>query len=100
MSDTALLPPDLAQRSLSAREIVLALPDAERAIDHLGKSGRRLEAWAGWVKFPDGSRTTSLRVAELLQEAGVPDGFSFTYKNRGVPMPYEPLGVCLIDQWR
>src|SRR5437773_2224508 len=36
----------------------------------------------------------------LLREAGVPDGFSFTYKNRGVPMPYEPLGVWLIDQWR
>src|SRR3989475_179228 len=36
----------------------------------------------------------------LLKEAGLPDGFSFTYKNRGVPMPYEPLGVWLIDQWR
>src|SRR2546428_5315852 len=36
----------------------------------------------------------------LLKEAGIPDGFSFTYKNRGVPMPYEPLGVWLIDQWR
>ncbi|HEY1293414.1 MAG TPA: ABC transporter substrate-binding protein [Chloroflexota bacterium] len=36
----------------------------------------------------------------LLKEAGVPDGFSFTYKNRGIPSPYEPLGVFLIDQWR
>ena len=36
----------------------------------------------------------------LLKEAGVPDGFSFVYKNRGIPMPYEPLGVWLIDQWR
>jgi peptide/nickel transport system substrate-binding protein len=36
----------------------------------------------------------------LLREAGVPDGFSFTFKNRGIPMPYEPLGVWLIDQWR
>lgn len=61
MSDIALLPPDLAQRSLSNREIVLALPDAERAIEHLGKSGRRLEGWEGWVKFADGSRTHSLR---------------------------------------
>jgi hypothetical protein len=56
-----LLPADLAQRSLSSREIILSLPDAERAIEHLGKSGRRLEAWEGWVKFPDGSRTHSLR---------------------------------------
>jgi peptide/nickel transport system substrate-binding protein len=36
----------------------------------------------------------------LLKEAGVPDGFSFTFKNRGIPHPYEPLGVWLIDQWR
>src|SRR5438309_6038000 len=57
----ALLPSDLASRSLSSREIVLSLPDAERAIEHLGKTGRRLEAWEGWVKFPDGTRTHSLR---------------------------------------
>ena len=30
----------------------------------------------------------------------MPEGFSFTFKNRGIPMPYEPLGVWLIDQWR
>jgi peptide/nickel transport system substrate-binding protein len=36
----------------------------------------------------------------LLKEAGVPDGFAFTFKNRGIPMPYEPMGVWLIDQWR
>ena len=61
VSDNSLLPPDLASRSLSVREIVLTLSDAERAIEHLGKSGRRLEAWEGWVKFADGSRTHSLR---------------------------------------
>ena len=37
---------------------------------------------------------------KLLKEAGVPEGFGFTFKNRGIPMPYEPLGVWLIDQWR
>jgi peptide/nickel transport system substrate-binding protein len=37
---------------------------------------------------------------KLLREAGVPDGFAFTFKNRGIPMPYEPVGVWLIDQWR
>jgi peptide/nickel transport system substrate-binding protein len=37
---------------------------------------------------------------KLLKEAGVPEGFSFTFMNRGIPMPYEPLGVWLIDQWR
>jgi peptide/nickel transport system substrate-binding protein len=37
---------------------------------------------------------------KLLKEAGVPEGFQFTFLNRGIPMPYEPLGVWLIDQWR
>ena len=61
MSDLSLLPHDLAERSLSNREIVLALADAERAIEHFSKGGRRLEGWEGWVKFGDGSRTHSLR---------------------------------------
>jgi len=61
VSDLELLPNDLAQRSLSTRDIVLTLADAERAIELLGKSGRRLEAWEGWVRFPDGTRTRSLR---------------------------------------
>jgi hypothetical protein len=61
MSDLSLLPQDLATRSLSTREIVLLASDAERAIDHLTKSGRRLEAWEGWVRFSDGGRTKSLR---------------------------------------
>ena len=61
MSDLSLLPQDLASRSISTREIVLTLADAERAIEHLSKSGRRLEAWEGWVRFSDGGRTKSLR---------------------------------------
>ena len=36
----------------------------------------------------------------LLKEAGVPDGFSFVFKNRGIPMPYEPVAIWLIDQWK
>jgi hypothetical protein len=61
VSDISFLPPDILSRSLSERELVLSLADAERAIEHIGKNGRRLEAWEGWVKFPDGSRTHSLR---------------------------------------
>ncbi|MDR7484488.1 MAG: ABC transporter substrate-binding protein [Armatimonadota bacterium] len=36
----------------------------------------------------------------LLREAGVPENFSFTLKNRDVAMPYEPVGIFLVDQWR
>jgi len=56
-----------------------------------------LEKLAGYARDINKSRAEARR---LLKEAGVPEGFSFTYKNRGVPMPYEPLGVWLIDQWR
>src|SRR5947207_14378389 len=35
----------------------------------------------------------------LLKEAGY-ENLSFTLLNRGVPMPYEPVGIWLIDQWR
>jgi len=36
----------------------------------------------------------------LLKEAGVADGFSLVFKNRGIPHPYEPLGIWLIAQWK
>jgi peptide/nickel transport system substrate-binding protein len=56
-----------------------------------------LEKLAGYGKDIAKSRAEARR---LLKEAGVPDGFSFTFKNRGIPMPYEPVGIWLIDQWR
>jgi peptide/nickel transport system substrate-binding protein len=56
-----------------------------------------LEKLAGYGKDIAKSRAEAKR---LLKEAGVPEGFTITYKNRGIPMPYEPLAVWLIDQWR
>jgi peptide/nickel transport system substrate-binding protein len=56
-----------------------------------------LEKLAGYSRDIAKSRAEAKR---LLKEAGVPDGFAFTFKNRGIPMPYEPVGVWLIDQWR
>ena len=52
---------------------------------------------AGFWKDAEASRREARR---LLQEAGVPEGFSFTFKNRAIPMPYESIGVYFIDQWR
>ncbi len=60
-------------------------------------SGDELAKLAGYWPAIDSSRAEAKR---LLREAGVPDGFSFTFKNRGIPMPYEPLAVWMIDQWR
>jgi peptide/nickel transport system substrate-binding protein len=56
-----------------------------------------LERLAGYGRDITASRAEARR---LLREAGVPDGFTFTYKNRGVPQPYEPIAIWLIDQWR
>ena len=36
----------------------------------------------------------------LLREAGVPEGFSCQIHNRPPQMPYEPVAIWLIDQWR
>ncbi len=56
-----------------------------------------LEKLAGYGRDINKSRAEARR---LLKEAGVPEGFSFTFKNRGIPQPYEPIGIWLIDQWR
>ncbi len=50
--------------------------------------------------FSKDGNAAKAQAKALLKEAGVPDGFSFTYKNRDIPAPYEPIGVFLIDQWR
>ena len=36
---------------------------------------------------------------KLLKEAGVSD-LKFQLLNRSVPMPFSPVGIFLIDQWR
>src|SRR5437762_6767675 len=56
-----------------------------------------LEKLAGYGRDIKAARAEARR---LLREAGVPDGFAFTFKNRGIPQPYEPIGIWLIDQWR
>jgi len=55
-----------------------------------------LATLAGYRKAIEASRQEARR---LLKEAGV-EGLSFVLKNRGIPMPYEPLAIWLIDQWR
>jgi len=56
-----------------------------------------LEKLAGYGRDIEKSRAEARR---LLKEAGVPDGYSFSFKNRGVPMPYESVAIWLVDQWR
>ena len=51
---------------------------------------------AGYGRDINASRAEAKR---LLKEAGA-EGLTFTFKNRGIPQPYEPTGIWLIDQWR
>jgi peptide/nickel transport system substrate-binding protein len=55
-----------------------------------------LEKLPGFWRDINKSREEAKR---LLREAGVPEGFSFTLKNRNIE-PYPSLGVFIIDQWR
>jgi peptide/nickel transport system substrate-binding protein len=55
-----------------------------------------LEKLAGYWKDINKSRAEARK---LLKEAGA-EGLSFTFKNRGIPMPYEPVAIWLLDQWR
>jgi peptide/nickel transport system substrate-binding protein len=61
-----------------------AMPEAE------------LEKVAGYGRDVDRSRAEARR---LLKEAGVPDGFAFSFTNRGITGP-QRVGVYVIDQWR
>ena len=60
-------------------------------------TGAELERLAGYSRDIAKARVEARR---LLREAGVPEGFTFTFKNRGIPNPYDALGVWLVDQWR
>lgn len=55
-----------------------------------------LEQIPGWGKDITKAREEAKK---LLAEAGVKD-LKFKFLNRNVPMPYTPVGVFLIDQWR
>src|SRR5688500_8969179 len=62
----------------------------------LAASEKELLTYPGFSKDINASRA---QARKLLQEAGVPN-LTFTFTNRNVAMPYTPVGVFLIDQWR
>ena len=59
-------------------------------------SQEEMESWPGFSRDIEASREEAKR---LLAEAGQED-LTFTFTNRNVAMPYTPVGVFLIDQWR
>jgi peptide/nickel transport system substrate-binding protein len=86
-----------ASEALSKIAIVKSVAGVQVPGTPFATAPEELNKLAGYWTDANKSRAEARR---LLKEAGVPDGFSFTFKNRGIPMPYEPLGVWMIDQWR
>lgn len=86
-----------ASQSLSRIAIVKAVAGVQVPGTPFAAPPEELNKLAGYWTDIEKSRAEARR---LLKEAGVPEGFQFTFTNRGIPMPYEPLGVWLIDQWR
>ncbi len=62
----------------------------------MAASPKELEQLPGMSHDIAASRAEARR---LLKEAGQ-ENLSFTLTNRNIKMPYEPVGVFLIDQWR
>ena len=57
---------------------------------------KELTSYTGWSKDINASRAEGRK---LLAAAGA-SNLTFTLTNRNVAMPYTPVGVFLIDQWR
>jgi peptide/nickel transport system substrate-binding protein len=86
-----------ASRSLSRITVVKEVGGIQVPGTPWATPPAELEKLAGYGRDVAASRAEAQR---LLREAGVPDGFAFTFKNRGIPQPYEPVGIWAIDQWR
>ena len=86
-----------ASESLSRIAIVKSVAGVQVPGTPFATPPDELNKLAGYWTDINKSRAEARR---LLKEAGVPEGFAFTFTNRGLPMPYEPLGVWMIDQWR
>jgi peptide/nickel transport system substrate-binding protein len=85
-----------ASRTLSRIAIVKEVAGIQVPGTPWATPPEELAKLAGYWKDINASRAEARK---LLKEAGA-ENLSFTFKNRGVPMPYEPLAIWLIDQWR
>lgn len=86
-----------ASRELSRITFLKGVGGVLRPGSEFASSEAELTKLAGFGKDNEAARREARR---LLKEAGVPEGFSFTFKNRDIKLPYEPMGIFLIDSWR
>jgi peptide/nickel transport system substrate-binding protein len=81
---------------LSRIALVRSVGGVLRPGAELAATEKELTSYPGFSKDINKSREEAKR---LLKAAGVPN-LKFKLTNRNVPMPYTPVGVFLIDQWR
>jgi peptide/nickel transport system substrate-binding protein len=62
----------------------------------LAASEEELTQYPGFSRDIEASRSRS----QAAPGRGRAENLSFTFTNRNVPMPYVPVGIDLIDQWR
>jgi peptide/nickel transport system substrate-binding protein len=86
-----------ASETLSKIAIIKPVGGVMRPGSEYGATEEELTKLAGFGKDIKAARK---KARELLKDAGIPEGYKFTFKNRDLPMPYEPMGIWLIDQWR
>lgn len=86
-----------ASRALSKISLMKHLGGLFRPGSPFATPEAELAKLPGFGKDINAARKEAKR---LLKEAGVPEGFSFTLKNRNIKEPYEVTGVYVIDQWR
>jgi peptide/nickel transport system substrate-binding protein len=82
--------------ALSKIALVRSVGGVLRPGSELAATEAELTSYPGFSKDINKSREEAKR---LLKEAGV-SNLKFKFTNRNVPMPYTPVGVFLIDQWR
>jgi peptide/nickel transport system substrate-binding protein len=82
--------------ALSKIAIVRGVGGVLRPGYELAASNAELEKMPGFARDIAASRAEAKK---LLAEAGQAN-LKFKFTNRNVPMPYTPVGVFLIDQWR
>ncbi len=83
-------------KALSKIALVRHVGGALRPGYSLAASEKELSQYPGFGKDMAKARAEA---KQLLKEAGVPN-LKFKFLNRNIPMPYTPVGVFLIDQWR
>ncbi|MGH7823656.1 MAG: ABC transporter substrate-binding protein [Candidatus Binatia bacterium] len=87
----------LGSKALSKISLAKFIGGLFRPGSEFAASDAELTKLTGFGKNIEAARKEARR---LLKEAGVPEGFSFTLKNRSIKEPYEVTGIFVIDQWR